>query len=69
MKASLEVDEAVSPKFYRARNMPYAMCSKVDAELDRLLAQNIIEPAAHCSWATPIVPVLKGDDTVRICGD
>ena len=38
LEVSLEVDEAVSPKFYKARNMPYAMRSKVDAELDRLLA-------------------------------
>ena len=69
LEVSLEVDEAVSPKFYKARNVPYAMRSKVDVELDRLLAQNIIEPVAHCSWAAPIVPVLKSDGTVRICGD
>ena len=69
LEVSLEVDEAVSPKFYKARIVPYAIRSKVDAELDRLLAQNIIEPVAHCSWAAPIVPVLKSDGTVRICGD
>ena len=45
------------------------MRSKVDTELDRLLAENIIEPVAHYSWAAPTVPVLKGDGTVRICGD
>ena len=69
IEVSLEDDEAVSPKFYKARNVPYAMRSKVDAELDRLLAQNIIEPVAHCSWAASIVLMLKSEGTVRICGD
>ena len=28
-----------------------------------------ISPIASCSWAAPIVPVLKPDESVRICGD
>ena len=45
------------------------MKAKVDAELDRLLERNIIVPVTHSNWAAPIVPVLKEDGTVRICGD
>ena len=29
----------------------------------------MIEPVTHSEWAAPIVPVLKRDGTVRICGD
>ena len=69
VEITLEVGAGKAPKFYKARNVPYAMKSKVDTELDRLLALNILEPVAHASCAAPIVPVLKGDGTIRICGD
>ena len=29
----------------------------------------VIEPISFSEWAAPIVPVLKKDGTVRICGD
>ena len=46
------------------------MLPLVEKELDRLLAQGIIEPVQFVDWAAPIVPVLKQDKvTVRICGD
>ena len=48
--------------------MPYAMRMKVKAELDRLQEQVIIEPVTFSDWAAPIVPVLKRDKSVRICG-
>lgn len=45
------------------------MKSKVEEELERLQALGIIEPVQFSRWAAPIVPVLKPDGTVRICGD
>ena len=38
-------------------------------ELDWLQAQGIIEPVQFSEWAAPIVPVIKNDGSVRICGD
>lgn len=38
-------------------------------ELDRLVSLGVLSPKAHSEWATPIVPVLKKDGTVRISGD
>ena len=69
MEVSFTVDDTVSPKFFKARNVPYAMRAKLDTALDELLEKGIIEPVAHSNWAAPIVPVLKGDRSVRICGD
>ncbi|KAL5475306.1 hypothetical protein EMCRGX_G027394 [Ephydatia muelleri] len=38
-------------------------------ELDRLEKEGIIEAVRFSDWAAPIVPVVKRDGSVRICGD
>ena len=45
------------------------MREKIENELGRLESNDIIKKVEHSDWATPIVPVLKKDGTVRICGD
>ncbi|BHF62060.1 hypothetical protein SprV_0100504100 [Sparganum proliferum] len=57
------------PRFFKARTVPYAVAPKVEEELDRLQKADIIEPLQYSEWAAPIVPVLKSDGSVRICGD
>ena len=66
----LHVDSTVKPVYFKSRSIPYAMKSKVDAELDRLLQEGILEPVPFSTWAAPIVPVLKSNkSSIRICGD
>ena len=48
--------------------VPYSLKAKVEAELNRLLEHGIIEPVHFADWAAPIVPVLKRDGPIRICG-
>ena len=67
--AKIYVKEGVAPKYYKPRPVPYAMRKKVEVELERLTNQGIIEPVKFSEWAAPIVPVLKPDNSVRICGD
>ena len=67
--AKLHVDPQARPKFYRPRSLPYAMREKVEEELECLHKQGIIELVQFSDWAAPIVPVLKPDGSVRICGD
>ena len=37
--------------------------------MDRLKKKGTISPVDFSEWATPIVPIVKQDGTVRICGD
>lgn len=55
--------------FFKPRSVPYAMKYKVEKELERLQQLGVIESIQFSNWAAPIVPVLKEDGTVRICGD
>ena len=69
IQATLYVEPNCAPRFCKARSVPYALREKVEKELDRLQAEGIIEPVPFSDWAAPIVPVLKRDGSVRICGD
>jgi len=65
----LHVDEKAKPKFCKPRSVPFMLKGKVEAELQRLQDVGIISPIKHSKWAAPIVPVLKKNGTVRLCGD
>ena len=68
-KASLRVDANATPKFFRARSIPFSLRSKVDAELARLQNDGVIQPVKFSDWAAPVVPILKPDGNLRLCGD
>ena len=62
-------DPNALPKLFRPRVVPFALRGRVERELDRLQSQGVIEPVRFAEWAAPIVPIVKGDGSVRICGD
>ncbi|XP_038059572.1 uncharacterized protein K02A2.6-like [Patiria miniata] len=65
----LNVRDKAQPAFLKARQVPYALRPRVEAELTKLERQGIISPVESSDWATPIVPVPKPNGGVRICGD
>ncbi|XP_043502770.1 uncharacterized protein K02A2.6-like [Polistes fuscatus] len=65
----LNLDSAVKPFRFKPRRIPLGIRDKVDAALDSLISQGVIEPVADPAWGTPVVPILKKDGTVRLCGD
>ena len=68
--AKIHVRCDVSPIFRKARTVPFYHKPMVEAALDKLVNDGIIEPVSHSEWAAPIVPVLKPDKvSIRICAD
>lgn len=68
-KISLAVKQGTVPKFLKARPVPFALKQKIEHEIDRLVKNKVLVPTEFSDWATPIVPVLKPNRNVRICGD
>ena len=67
--AKIYVDPTVKPQFFKVRPVPYALRSQNELELDRLVEKGIITPISFSEWAASILPIMKNDKTIRICGD
>ena len=69
MEAKIHVDKDEHPRFFKARQVPFALRKLVEDELERLQSMGVIQPVQFADWAAPIVPVMKNDGSVRICAD
>jgi transposase InsO family protein len=67
--ATLKLKESADPKFFKARQAPYALKDKIEQELHRLEGLGVLEKVEYSDWAAPVVPVLKADGSIRLCGD
>lgn len=65
----LRLCDNAKPVFYKPRPIAFALREAIDKELNRLLELGIIKPVEHSDYASPIVPVLKRDGSVRLCAD
>ena len=61
VKAKVILKEGATPKYFKPRQMAYALKPKVEMEIDRLVQTGIISPVSYSDWGTPIVPVAKKD--------
>ena len=68
-KVKINVEPDVSPKFAKARTVPFAIKDVVEAEIDKMEKEGILKSVSFCDWASPIVIVPKPDGNIRICGD
>ena len=65
----LVVNGNSQPKFYRPRSLPLLWKPLVEEELRNLQQKGIISPVQFSPWAAPLVPVLKKNGKMRLCGD
>ncbi len=68
-RARIIMNDNAQPKFLKARNLPYAVRSKVEKELELMERTGVIEKIDFSEWASPLVVVPKSDGRVRITGD
>ena len=69
LKVKLQVNPSVQPNFYKVKPILFALKERVKIELQKLETSGIISPVDHLDWETPIIPVIKQNGNVRICGD
>ena len=68
-EATLQLKPTATPKFCKARQVPFALQTAVERELDRLEDEGILQRVAYSQWEAPIVSVPKPEGAIRICGD
>ena len=68
-EATLDLKVGSKPKFCKARPVPFSLKEKVSDALEKGEAEGILERVDFSEFASPAVPVLKDDGTVRVCGD
>lgn len=65
----IRMAENTVPIYYKPRNLPFALKEKVEAEIERLVKEGVWTPVEVGEWGTPVVPILKEDGSLRLCGD
>ena len=65
----LYLKENVKPVALKARHVPYALKEKIEREIARLESLGHLVKVEASEWATPIVPIIKSNGDIRICGD
>lgn len=66
---ALHLRQDAKPIFCRARSVPFALKEKVDQEIDNLVKAGVFVKVDYSEYATPVVPVVKANGKVRLCGD
>ncbi|XP_014215753.1 uncharacterized protein LOC106644646, partial [Copidosoma floridanum] len=66
---TLTMKPDAKPVFVKSRSVPFRLIPLVDAALESLEKGRVLELVSSSPYATPIVPILKSNGTVRICGD
>lgn len=56
-KFKIRMQPNTMPVYHKARSIPFALKGKVEAEINRLVKENILSLVEVSEWGTPIVPI------------
>lgn len=68
-KVHLEVKQGTKPIFFKPRPVPLAWKPIIEQKLNEFCDAGMMEPVDNADWGSPIVPVMKPNGDLRICGD
>ncbi|XP_064098259.1 uncharacterized protein K02A2.6-like [Macrobrachium nipponense] len=68
-QAVLVLKENATPRFSAPRPVPYALKIAVETEIRRLEREGSWGKVDYSDWSTPLVPIVKDNGQVRLCGD
>ena len=63
---TLSVAPEAKPRYFKPRSVPYILKKKIEDELGGLERKRTISPVEFSEWATPIVPILKADQSAYL---
>ena len=67
---TIQIDPSAQPCVQKPRRLPFLMKKQVEAEIQKLLDQDFIEPVnSSPEWVSPLVCVPKKNGDVRLCVD
>ena len=69
MESKLSLKEGSKPKFCKPSSVPYALREVIERDLDRLEGIEVLEKVNHSRWTSPIIPAVKSNKSIHICGD
>ncbi|UYV77576.1 K02A2.6-like [Cordylochernes scorpioides] len=69
IKCHLDVKADFIPKFYKFRQVHFALKQLLEDEIDKLVDLNILSPIDRSDCASPLVCVAKPDGQIRLCAD
>ena len=56
------MEQEAKQKYSKARLVPYSLKAKIEAQLDKLVKEGVIEPVQHAESAASIVSIIKSDN-------
>lgn len=59
----------VKPIFCKPTPVPFAHRENVERQIDKFVEEGLISPTDSAEWVTPLVPILKTDGILHICGN
>lgn len=69
LKGSLSLRANSKPVYIKARDVPYAVMSGVEDEINELVKNQIFTFVEKSDWGSPLVPVPKPNGKIRLCVD